>query len=106
QYTGAPISSSKNINAEITVPLLSEIISQGDVNLKFTNASNYQTGVSQEITSHLKLSNTTKYDVFVRALTPTISSGTNAIPLNVIQIGPANNQTGINTVNLSAVAQP
>lgn len=93
---------------EIVVSDLSELVvnpTQQAVNFAFTTADHYKNGISQDMPAHLRLSKTTPYNLYVRATSANFSSGTNSIPLDVMQIGPATGETGMNTVTLSTTAQ-
>ncbi|OJZ05188.1 hypothetical protein [Sphingobacterium sp. 40-24] len=105
-YPTTPVQAQASGNLTIVVSDLGEIVAnQQTVNLPFTTTSNYVNGVSTNVPSHLKLSKTTPYNVYVRATTSSFTSGVNSIPLSVLRIGPMAGQTGVNTVTLSTTAQ-
>ena len=92
---------------EVVVSDLTEIVaSQQVINLDFNSVSDYTSGVIIDVPSHLRLSKTTPYNLTVRASSSTFTSSGNSIPLSVLRIGPAGGKTGMNTVTLSAAAQP
>ncbi|WP_257666984.1 hypothetical protein [Parapedobacter tibetensis] len=78
------------------------LVNDAEVNLEFNTAADYVNGTSAEMTAHLKLSKTTPYDVYVKASATDLSNGTSSIPVNIIKVGPANGQTGVQTITLSA----
>ena len=91
---------------EIVVSDLSELVlNQQTVNFAFAATDHYKNGISQDIPGHLTLSKTTPYNLYVRASSSNFSSGTNSIPLDIMQIGPATGETGMNTITLSTTAQ-
>ncbi|MDR2275224.1 MAG: hypothetical protein LBF27_30210 [Sphingobacterium sp.] len=93
---------------EIVVNDLSELVinpAQQAINFAFTTTDHYKNGISQDMPAHLKLSKTTPYNLYVRATSPSFNSGANTIPLDIMRIGPATGETGINTITLSATAQ-
>ncbi|RKO68891.1 hypothetical protein D7322_25120 [Sphingobacterium puteale] len=95
-----------NGNLSIVVSDLAEIVAnQQAVNLSFTTANDYKNGVNVNMSNHLKLSATSSYNLYVRATSPSFTSGANSIPLNVLNIGPMAGQSGMNTVTLSTTAQ-
>lgn len=105
-YPTTPVQAQASGNLNILVSDLGEIVAnQQTVNLPFTTASNYVNGVSTNMPSHLKLSKTTPYNLYVRATTSSFTSGVNSIPLSVLTIGPMAGQTGVNTATLSTTAQ-
>lgn len=105
-YPTTPVQAQASGSLNVVVSDLGEIIaSQQSVNLPFTTTSNYVNGVSTNVPSHLKLSKTTPYNLYVRATTSSFTSGVNSIPLSVLRIGPMTGQTGVNTVTLSTTAQ-
>lgn len=96
------ITNSQGTLLRITVDDMAELlVNDPEVNLEFNNAADYVNGKSVEMPSHLTLSKTTPYEVYVRASAPDLSSGTATIPVSVISIGPAGNQAGVQTVPLS-----
>lgn len=93
---------------EVVVSDLSELVinpAQQSVNFAFTTADHYKNGISQDMSAHLKLSKTTPYNLYVRATSPSFNSGANTIPLDIMRIGPATGETGMNTISLSTTAQ-
>ncbi|MDR0262016.1 MAG: hypothetical protein LBJ04_02205 [Sphingobacterium sp.] len=105
-YPTTPVQAQASGSLTIAVSDLGEIIAnQQSVNLPFTTTSNYVNGVSTNMPSHLKLSKTTPYNLYVRATSSSFTSGVNSIPLSVLRIGPMAGQTGVNTVTLSTTAQ-
>ncbi|WP_293887303.1 MULTISPECIES: hypothetical protein [unclassified Sphingobacterium] len=105
-YPTAPVQAQATGSLNIVVSDLGEIIAnQQSVNLPFTTTSNYINGVSTNMATHLKLSKTTPYNLYVRATSSSFTSGVNSIPLSVLRIGPMAGQTGVNTVTLSTTAQ-
>ncbi|WP_312339712.1 hypothetical protein [Sphingobacterium sp.] len=105
-YPTTPVQAQASGSLTIAVSDLGEIIAnQQSVNLPFTTTSNYVNGVSTNMSSHLKLSKTTPYNLYVRATSSSFTSGVNSIPLSVLRIGPMAGQTGVNTVTLSTTAQ-
>ncbi|MGE8428828.1 MAG: hypothetical protein ACN6O7_13165 [Sphingobacterium sp.] len=105
-YPTTPVQAQASGNLNIVVSDLGEIVAnQQTVNLPFTTTSNYVNGVSTNMPSHLKLSKTTPYNLYVRATTSSFTSGVNSIPLSVLRIGPMAGQTDVNTVTLSTTAQ-
>jgi hypothetical protein len=105
-YPTGTLQTSRAGNLQVTVSDLSEVVAnQTNVSLAFSSASNYQQGVSKQMPAHIKISKTTPYNLYVRALTGSFTSGTNQIPLNVLRIGPMVGQTGMNTITLSTTSQ-
>jgi len=105
-YPTTPVQAQASGSLNIAVSDLGEIIAnQQSVNLPFTTTSNYVNGVSTNMPTHLKLSKTTPYNLYVRATSSSFTSGVNSIPLSVLRIGPMAGQTGVNTVTLSTTAQ-
>lgn len=105
-YPSGTLQTSRSGNLQVTVSDLSEVIAnQTNVALAFSSASDYQQGVSKQMPAHIKISKTTPYNLYVRALTGSFTSGANQIPLNVLRIGPMAGQTGMNTVTLSTTSQ-
>jgi hypothetical protein len=105
-YPTTPVQAQASGNLTIAVSDLGEIIAnQQSVNLPFTTTSNYVNGVSTNMPTHIKLSKTTPYNLYVRATSSSFTSGVNSIPLSVLRIGPMTGQTGVNTVTLSTTAQ-
>ena len=105
-YPSGTLQTSRSGNLQVTVSDLSEVVTnQTNVSLVFSSASDYQQGVSKQMPAHIKISKTTPYNLYVRALTSSFSSGANQIPLNVLRIGPMVGQTGMNTVTLSTTSQ-
>jgi len=105
-YPTTPVQAQASGSLTIAVSDLGEIIAnQQSVNLPFTTTSNYVNGVSTNMPTHLKLSKTTPYNLYVRATSSSFTSGVNSIPLSVLRIGPMAGQTGVNTVTLSTTAQ-
>lgn len=93
-------------NLEIVVSDLAELVAnQQAVSLDFGTTADYKNGISKDMSTHLRISKTTPYNLYVRASSASFISGTNSIPLNVLRIGPMANQTGINTITLSTSAQ-
>ena len=105
-YPTTPVQAQASGSLTIAVSDLGEIIvNQQSVNLPFSTTSNYVNGVSTNMPTHLTLSNTTPYNLYVRATSSSFTSGVNSIPLSVLRIGPMAGQTGVNTVTLSTTAQ-
>jgi hypothetical protein len=105
-YPTTPVQAQASGSLNVVVSAIGEIIAnQQSVNLPFTTTSNYVNGVSTNMQAHLKLSNTTPYNLYVRATSSSFTSGVNSIPLSVLRIGPMTGQTGVNTITLSTTAQ-
>ncbi|GAA0884322.1 hypothetical protein K2F45_01530 [Sphingobacterium siyangense] len=105
-YPTTPVQAQASGSLNVVVSDLGEIIAnQQSVNLPFTTTSNYVNGVSTNMPTHIKLSKTTPYNLYVRATSSSFTSGVNSIPLSVLRIGPMAGQTGVNTVTLSTTAQ-
>lgn len=102
-YPTGPLQKTTSSTFQVVVNDMGEIaVNQTAVILPFNTASDYQAGVTREFSSHLTLSKTTPYNVYVKASSSSFTSGSNTIPLNILEIGPMNNQTGVNTVVLSS----
>lgn len=80
-------------------------ISQSTINIDFNQLSDYQNGVSVDIPNHLIVSKTNPFDIYVKAQSNTLNNGENSIPVNCIQIGPAEGQSAVQSVTLSTTAQ-
>lgn len=91
---------------QVVVSDLSEIVAnQQAVSLTFANVSHYQQGISTDMPEHIRISKTTPYNVYVRATTANFTDANGEIPVNVLRIGPAEGQVGVNTITLSTVPQ-
>ena len=105
-YPTGTLQAQSSGNLEIVVSDLAELVaSQQAVSLDFGTTADYKNGVSKDMPTHLRISKTTPYNLYVRASTASFISGTNSIPLNALRIGPMANQTGMNTITLSTTAQ-
>lgn len=105
-YPTGTLQAQSNGTLEVTVQDMSELIAnQQTVSLLFSTGDNYQNGVNQDMPSHITLSKTTPYNLYVRSSTPNFASGSNNIPLNVMRIGPMPGQTSMQTVTLSTTPQ-
>jgi len=105
-YPTGALQAQSSGNLEIVVSDLAELVAnQQAVNLDFSTTADYKNGVSKDMPTHLRISKTTPYNLYVRASSSSFISGINSIPLNALRIGPMANQTGMNTITLSATAQ-
>lgn len=106
-YPIGPLKVEQTANLSVEVSDLGELIAnQLQVSLSFDEAADYQTGVAQQMPDHLRISKTTPYTVYVRALESDFGNGGEFIPLDVLEIGPMNGESGVNTLRLSTTAQP
>ena len=105
-YTSGGAPTPETSKLEVIVSDMSElVVNQTAVSIDFNSANDYKNGVSKDMLNHITLSKTTPYNLYIRASLPTFNNGPNSIPLNIIRIGPATGQTGMNTVTLSNTAQ-
>ncbi len=105
-YPSGPLQSTRSGTLQVVVSDLSEITAnQTSVGLAFNTAEAWRQGLTTQMASHIRLSRTTPYSVYVRATSASFSSGSNTIPVSVMRIGPGTNQTGMNTVTLSTTPQ-
>ena len=97
----------------ITMPLtlvvndMSELkVNHTDVNLTYSNATDYANGIYTDVTNHVTFSKTTAYDVYVKANASTLTNGSNSLPVDIITLSPSPGYAGsFNTVNLSSTSQ-
>lgn len=105
-YPPGELQSESNALLHIVVDDLSEIIAnQVNIDLVYGSASDYQQGVYTDLPGHIRLSKTTPYNLYVRAESNAFQSGTDQIPLQVLQIGPSPGQADLQTVTLSTSNQ-
>ncbi len=105
-YPTGNLQAQKNGTLEVVVSDMYEMIAnQSSVNFAFTSATQYQNGMTVEMPQHLKISKTSPFNLYVRASTSSFNSGGNEIPLNVMRIGPATGESGMNTITLSTTSQ-
>ncbi|HIY75487.1 MAG TPA: hypothetical protein H9825_04420, partial [Candidatus Sphingobacterium stercorigallinarum] len=105
-YPPGEVQSESNALLHVVVDDLSEIIAnQVNIDLVYGSASDYQQGVYTDLPGHIRLSKTTPYNLYVRAESNAFQSGTDQIPLEVLQIGPAPGQADLQTVTLSTSNQ-
>jgi hypothetical protein len=96
------------LTATLTVDVadMGEIaVNNTSVNVNFTTPAHYASGASTEMPAHLTVSKTTAYSVTVRANAAVLTSGSNTLPVGILNIGPATGQTGITPITLSTTAQ-
>lgn len=92
----------------VTIPDLKEMkINQSDINMVFSKVSDYQNGISVDMPSHLTISNTNPFDVYVKSESASLTqqNGADIIPVNCIQIGSLPGESEVQTVTLSTTAQ-
>lgn len=96
-----------NANLTINVADLGELrLNTAAVKLTFENSSNYLQGVYTDVANQLTISKTTPYDLSVKAQSAYFTMGQEGIPVNVLSIGPAVGQLGMQTVeSLSTQSQ-
>lgn len=105
-YPTGTLQAQSSGNLEIIVSDLAELVAnQQAVSLDFATTTDYKNGVSKDMPTHLRVSRTSPYTLYVRSSSAAFISGTNSIPLQVLRIGPMANQTGMNTITLSTTAK-
>lgn len=105
-YPTGALQTQRGGTLQVVVSDLSEIVAnQRAVSLVFANVANYQQGAGIDMPQHISVSKTTPYNVYVRATTANFTNANGQIPVNVLRIGPAAGQTGVNTVTLSTTPQ-
>lgn len=105
-YPAGNLEAQRSGTLQVVVSDLSEIVAnQQAVSLSFTNVSHYQQGISTDMPEHIRISKTTPYNVYVRATTAHFTDANEEIPVNVLRIGPAEGQVGVNMITLSTVPQ-
>lgn len=94
-------------NLNISIADLGELrLNTATVNLAFKNSTDYQQGVSVDVANQLTLSKTTPYDLSVKAQSAYFTMGNESIPINILSVGPADGQLGMQTVeSLSTQSQ-
>lgn len=91
---------------EIQIDDLGELVTnQANVEMIFSTTGDYIQGIIKDIPSHLRISKTTPYNIYIRSSSANFSSGSNQIPLEVLQIGPMPGQNGVQSVTLSTTPQ-
>jgi hypothetical protein len=82
------------------------IVKDQDINLVFKTAADYKNGVYVDMPSHVSLSATSPYDIFVQASNATLSNGSNSIPVSALQISAGTNDgTSFVPIVLNATRQ-
>lgn len=105
-YPNGTLQAQRNGSLQVVVSDLSELVAlQPNVSLVFDDATDYRQGITRDLTQHLRISKTTPYSLYVRASAANFSGSGGQIPVNILRIGAASGQTGINTVNLSTTPQ-
>lgn len=80
------------------------VVNNPSVILSFNTLSDYQNGVSVNMPNHLTISNTSAYDIYVKASGNLINGSIN-LPIGAIKVGPGTSQTGVAPVTLTTTAQ-
>jgi hypothetical protein len=105
-FSSSPLQASTSSELDVVVDDMSEMsVNQAFVSINFQNSNDYKLGVTKQQPSHLKVSNTHAYNLYVKADGNFFTSGANQIPVGVVTIGPMPGQTGINSVTLSSTSQ-
>ncbi|WP_344978094.1 hypothetical protein [Compostibacter hankyongensis] len=91
----------------VQVDDMSELkVNDPGIELAFGGTADYAQGVSAELPTHLTLSKTTPYEVYIKATSATLNDGQqHTIPVSVVQVGPAAGQAGVTAIQLSETPQ-